>query len=230
MQSSISMRQLSGEVSGLKNYNLHLKDFYLVTDSTLSRHGTIHDVEMALKAGCGIVQYREKTKSTRRMIEEARAIQALCKGRAVFLVNDRIDVALAVDADGVHIGQDDMPIDDARRLLGRDKLIGLTVHDDEEARQAQLHDANYVGLSPIFATSTKGDAGTACGVEMLKRVRRAITIPIVAIGGITSDTVADVIRAGADMVVAISAVLCADDVQVAVNKMRRLILETRPPR
>ncbi len=188
-------------------------DFYLVTDSRLSRRGALHDVAEAVAAGCRIVQYREKDTPTRDMVEEARRIAAICRGKAVFLVNDRVDVALACGADGVHVGQDDMPFEDARRLLGPDRIIGLTTHDIDESIEAEALGADYIGLSPIFATGTKKDAGAACGLSMIERVRAWVSLPIVAIGGIGRGNVADVIRAGADMAVAISAVVCAEDVR-----------------
>jgi thiamine-phosphate pyrophosphorylase len=202
-------------------------DFYLVTDSGLSKRGTVYDVEQAIEAGCAVVQYREKEKSTRSMVEEAIQVRELCAGRAVFLVNDRIDVALAADADGVHIGQDDMPFGTARRLLGPERIIGLTVHDISEAVEAEKLGADYVGLSPIFATNTKKDAGNACGVEMISGVRRHIRIPIVVIGGISKDNVAKTIRAGADAAVAISAVVCAHDVAAEVREFRKMIREAK---
>ncbi len=198
-------------------------DFYLVTDSGLSRSGTLHDVRRAVDAGCVIVQYREKAGSTRAMIEEARAIGDITRGRALFIVNDRVDVALAVDADGVHVGQDDMPYGLARRLLGPGKIIGVTVHDVAEAVEAERLGADYVGLSPIFATSTKDDAGAACGIAVIADVRERIGIPIVAIGGISKANVAEVIRAGADAAVAISAVVSSDDVYREVAEFRALI-------
>lgn len=208
---------------------LRAMDFYLVTDSALSRRGTLHDVERALEAGCAVVQYREKEKSTREMVGEARALAALCAGRALFLVNDRLDVALAAGADGVHIGQDDMSFADARRLLGPERIIGLTVHDVDEALEAERLGADYVGLSPIFATSTKQDAGGACGVEMIARVRPRIGIPIVVIGGISKENAAATIRAGADAAVAISAVVRAEDVAAEVRMFREIIREAKKP-
>ena len=113
----------------MKKSRLKEIDFYLVTDSELSKKGSLRDVEMALEAGCKIVQYREKNKETRHMVEEAIELRVLCENRAILLINDRIDVALAVDADGVHIGQEDMPIEIAQKLLGGNKIIGLTVHN-----------------------------------------------------------------------------------------------------
>ena len=198
-------------------------DFYLVTDSGLSRRGTAHDVAAALDAGCAVVQYREKAKGTRAMVEEARRLRALCAGRALFLVNDRVDVALAADADGVHIGQDDMALADARRLLGPERIIGLTVHTVAEALDAGRTGADYIGLSPIFPTGTKADAGDACGVGMIAEVRRAVRLPIVVIGGITKANAAKTVRAGADGVVAISAVVCAEDAAAEVRAFREII-------
>ena len=188
-------------------------DFYLVTDSGLSKQGTLLDVRDAVVSGCRIVQYREKNKCTKEMIAEALQIKAVCGDEALFLVNDRIDVALAVDADGVHIGQDDMPIDIARTLLGAEKVIGLTVHNTIEATEAEKSGADYVGLSPIFDTATKSDAGKGIGTERIRDVKNAINIPIVAIGGINKENCKKVIENGADGLVAISAVLCSDDVQ-----------------
>lgn len=188
-------------------------DFYLVTDSGLSKKGTLSDVREAVEAGCRIVQYREKDKSTKEMVDEASEIKSICSGRAIFLVNDRIYVALAIDADGVHIGQDDMPIETARKLLGKDKIIGLSVSEREEAIQAEKAGADYVGLGPIFDTATKKDAGKGIGPLKIREVKEAIKIPVVAIGGINKENCESVIQNGADSLVAISAVVCSDDVK-----------------
>jgi thiamine-phosphate pyrophosphorylase len=201
-------------------------DFYLVTDSGLSKKGTLSDVQDAVFSGCKIVQYREKNKSTKEMISEALQIKAICGDDAIFLVNDRIDVALAVDADGVHIGQDDMPIGVAREILGADKIIGLTVHDIHEAIEAENSGADYVGLSPIFDTATKSDAGKGIGTGRIMDVKNAISIPIVAIGGINKENCRDVIENGADSLVAISAVVCSDDVQRETKEFIATIRET----
>jgi thiamine-phosphate pyrophosphorylase len=196
-----------------KNSLLKEIDFYLVTDSRLSKKGTLSDVREAVESGCRIVQYREKDKSTKEMIEEASKIKTICSDRAIFLVNDRIDIALAVDADGVHIGQDDMPIEIARKLLGKNKIIGLSVHDREEAIQAEKAGADYVGLGSIFDTATKKDAGEGIGPLKIREVKDAIRIPLVAIGGISKENCESVINNGADSLVAISAVVCSDDVK-----------------
>ena len=147
------------------------------------------------------------------MVEEASEIKRICSGRAIFLVNDRIDVALAVDADGVHIGQDDMPVETARKILGEDKIIGLSVNDREEAVLAEKSGTDYVGLGPIFDTATKKDAGKGIGSFKIREVKDAIKLPVVAIGGINKENCESVIQNGADSLVAISAVVCSDDVK-----------------
>jgi thiamine-phosphate pyrophosphorylase len=197
----------------LKSSLLKEIDFYLVTDSGLSKNGTLSDVREAVESGCKIVQYREKDKSTKEMVEEASEIKRICSTRAIFLVNDRIDVALAVDADGVHIGQDDMPIETARKLLGEDKIIGLSVNGREEAVLAEKQGADYIGLGPIFDTATKKDAGDGIGPLKIREVKDAVKIPVVAIGGINKGNCESVIQNGADSLVAISAVVCSDDVK-----------------
>ena len=201
--------------------------FYFITDSKLSKKGNMSDVENALKAGCKIIQYREKNKSTKEMIKEAKKIKEKCKKKSIFLVNDRIDVALAVDSDGLHLGQDDMPFDLARKILGNEKIIGLTVHDLKEAIKAEKIGANYIGLSPIFSTNTKSDAGKACGIQTIKIVKKNVNLPIVAIGGINKDNVGQVIKEGADGIVAISAVICSKNVRKEVEDFIRIIKENK---
>ncbi len=161
-----------------------MKGYYFITDAALSRRGNMSDVKDALAAGVKIVQYRAKEVGTREMLAEAQELKNLCRG-AIFLVNDRVDVALAVDADGVHLGQEDMPYETARRLLGAGKIIGITVSNLEEARAAARQGADYLGVSPIFFTRTKADAGAPTGLALIKEIRNAVSLPLVAIGGIT---------------------------------------------
>jgi thiamine-phosphate pyrophosphorylase len=207
--------------------NLKNIDFYFVTDSELSKNGIFTDVENALKAGCKIIQYREKNKNTKDMIEEGKLIREICDGKAIFLIDDRVDVALAVDADGVHIGQDDIPFDIAKNLLGKDKIIGLTVHNLEEALEAERLGVDYVGLAPIFKTGTKEDARDPIGPEMIEKVKEKVNLPIVAVGGINRKNIKDVIEAGADSVVSIYAVLNADDLFDEVSVFIRIIKESK---
>jgi len=210
-----------------KNSLLKEIDFYLVTDSGLSKKGTLSDVRESVEAGCKIIQYREKSKSTKEMIDEAAEIKSICSGRAIFLVNDRVDVALAVDADGVHIGQEDMPIETARKLLGADKIIGLTVHNVDEATEAEKNGADYVGLGSIFDTSTKKDAGKGIGPAKIREVKNAVKVPVVAIGGINKENCRSVVENGADSFVAISAVVCSEDVKKETIEFIGIIWETK---
>ena len=202
-------------------------DFYFTTNSKLTKKNVIEDVKAAVKAGVKIIQYREKEKSTRDMIEEAAEIKEICKDKAIFLINDRVDVALAVNSDGVHLGLDDMPYQTARSLLGHDKIIGLTVHNINEAIHAETLGADYVGASPIFNTTTKLDAGEAAGLELIKEIKQKINIPMVAIGGISLDNAASVIEAGADAAAAISAVVTKDDVEEECKKFIKIIKNVR---
>jgi thiamine-phosphate pyrophosphorylase len=212
-----------------KKYLLKEIDFYLVTDSRLSKKGALSDVKEAVEAGCKIVQYREKNKSTKEMIFEAARIKNICGNKAIFLVNDRVDVALAVDADGVHIGQDDMPIETARLLLGTDKIIGVSARDSNEAVEAEKKGADYVGLGPIFDTATKEDAGGGIRLSRIREVKNSIKIPVVVIGGINKENCEAVIQSGADSVVAISAVLCSDDVKKEIKYFIDIIRKNKNP-
>lgn len=208
----------------------HIVDWrlYVVTDAGLSR-GRSHRavIEAAIIGGATIVQYREKHASTRQMIEEALELRDLTRRAGVPLtVNDRVDVALAVDADGVHVGQDDMPVALARRLIGN-KLLGVSVHSLSEALQAVRDGADYLGVGPIFATTTKPDAGPPIGLDGLRAIRQHVSIPIVAIGGINQDNAADVVRAGVDGIAVVSAVVAADDVTAAARQLRALVSVTQ---
>lgn len=202
-------------------------DYYFITHDNISRNDNYSDVKQALKAGCHIVQYREKNKTLKEMIREAKKIKNLCSNNVVFLINDFVDLAIAVNADGVHIGQDDTSVSNARKILGDDRIIGLTVHDEKEAVEAEKLCVDYISLAPIFATNTKGDSGFPCGLEMLKKVRDCVNIPIVAVGGITKDNVVDVIRAGADGVVAVSSMLNSVNVYDNIMSFIKIIKEVK---
>lgn len=185
-------------------------DFYFITDRGLSVNGVFRDVEDALRAGCRVIQYREKRLPTRVMVEEGIAIRRLCNEYdALYLVNDRIDLAMATDADGVHLGQSDMPLDIARRLLPG-AVIGVSATCFEEGVEAFIGGADYLGVGPIYATSTKPDAAAPTGPDLLTALKEEVEIPLVAIGGITHDLVQEVVRAGADGVAAISATVGAN--------------------
>jgi len=199
-----------------------MRGYYFITDHALSAAGIQSDVRCAVQEGVQLIQYRNKEAGTRTLFTEARIMKDLCAGTpSRLIINDRIDIALAVDAHGVHIGQDDMPYEEARRLLGRDRVIGVTVHTVEEALEAQNRGADYLGVSPVFTTGTKLDAGRPCGVEGLGAIRKACSIPIVAIGGIGLANITGVRDAGADMVCAISAVVTALDVAAQIRKIQK---------
>lgn len=199
-----------------------MKGYYFITDAALSRSGNRSDVAAAVAAGVEVVQYRRKEASSREMYDEALALASLCRGKARFLVNDRVDIAAAVQADGVHIGQEDLPYCAARKILGPSKTIGVTVHDVREALEAEKLGADYLGVSPIFATSTKRDAGKPAGLALIQEIKAAVKIPVVAIGGIHLENAPGVVAAGADALCAISAVVTQPDVAAAIGKFQRL--------
>ncbi len=138
------------------------------------------------------------------------------------MIDDRVDIVLSVNADGVHLGRYDMPYSVARKLLGNKKIIGLTVHSAKEAKEAQRLGADYIGVSPVFATKTKGDAGKPKGVGLIKQIRKQVSIPIIAIGGINLSNAQEVIEAGASALCAISAVVTKPDVKKEIEKFQAL--------
>lgn len=197
---------------------------YVATDSQLVAEDALAEVvEAAIRGGAGVIQYREKQADTRRMVKVAGDLGRVCRRRGVvFLVNDRLDVALAVEADGVHLGQQDMPVALARQLLGPDKLIGVSVQNAGAMAEAEQEGADYLSLSPVFATSTKPDHEAPLGLEGVRTLAGASRLPVVAIGGINRTNVAEVIRAGARGVCVISAVLTAPDPERAASEIYRL--------
>jgi thiamine-phosphate pyrophosphorylase len=197
---------------------------YVITDAGLAR-GRSHQevIEAAILGGATIVQYRAKDVSTRQMVTEAQVLRELTRHAGVpFIVNDRVDVALAVDADGVHIGQDDMPVALARKLIG-DRLLGVSAHSLSEAVQAVQDGADYLGVGPVFATPTKPDAAPPIGIDGLTAIRRQIAIPIVAIGGINQANAAEVIRTGVNGIAVVSAVVAAADVTAAARQLISIV-------
>jgi thiamine-phosphate pyrophosphorylase len=202
-----------------------MRGLYLVTDRALCGHRTVEEVVlMALRGGVACIQLREKDLSTRAFVEEAQRIKAIMAPfRAFLIINDRIDVALAVGAHGVHIGQRDMPCEIARKLLGPRAMIGLSVETWEDVERARTLDVDYLGVSPVFKTPTKTDTKGHWGLEGLNRIRAATSRPLVAIGGLNASTAADVIRAGADGVAVVSAICAADDPYQAALELHDII-------
>jgi len=193
---------------------------YLVTEEAFSAGRSSVDIaEAALRAGVRVVQVREKEAGARRAFEIATAVRELASGYgALMIVNDRVDIALAVAADGVHLGQDDLPIEAARRLLGPDALIGLSITEPSQLRAPDAALADYLGVGAVFPTGTKADAALP-GLALLGEARAATSAPIVAIGGIKPENAARPIAAGADSLAVITAVTQAADPERAVREL-----------
>ena len=210
----------------MKDYSL---DLYLVTDRTLSLGRPLEDVvTQALRGGVTMLQLREKKCSTLEFVELAQRIKNITQSFNVpLIINDRIDVALAVDADGVHLGQSDMPYATARSLLGPDKIIGLSVESVEHARFAEELDVDYLGVSPIYFTPTKTDLTVELGLDGLKQIKAISRHPLVAIGGMNARTLTDVVRAGADGIAVVSAICSAKNPQQAAEELSSLIQTTK---
>lgn len=181
-------------------------------------------MQTALDAGVRLFQLRMKTPEARTFYEMAAVLCLLVqKGGGIFIVNDRVDIAKAIGADGVHLGQEDLPLADARTILGPGKLIGISTHNPAQAVEAEAGGADYIGYGPIFPTMTKENPDPVVGVDGLREARARVRIPIVAIGGITAKNAADVRAAGADGVAVVSAVLAATDPQAAIAELLREI-------
>lgn len=195
----------------------------LVTDRGLAGARTLPDiVAEAVAGGVTMVQLREKTASTRAFVAEAEALLRLLRPHGVPLViNDRVDVALAVGADGVHVGQDDMPVDLVRRLVGPAMLIGLSITSDADMARPDAGSADYLGVGPVFAQATKPDATPPLGLEGLARLARTATRPVMAIGGIDAGNAEAMLRAGADGLAVVSAIMAASDPRAAVRAIGR---------
>lgn len=200
---------------------------YLVTDRALAQamgRTTCEVVREAVDGGVTMVQLREKECTTREFIAEARLLKSLLLGTGVpLIINDRLDVALAVGAEGLHLGQQDMTIADARRLAGPEMLIGISAECLDDALQAAAEGADYIGISPVFATTTKKDAASPLGLAGVRQIRKAVYLPLVGIGGITVDNAAEVLQAGADGVAVVSAIVAAPSPRFAAAALQARI-------
>lgn len=197
-------------------------DIYAITDSTLSLGRPIAEVVPALlNAGVKIIQYREKKKKAEEMLRECECIRKLThEAGAFFIVNDHVDIALLVKADGVHVGQEDLPVGRVRELVGEDCVIGLSTHSPEQAAAAVRDGADYIGVGPLYATRTKEDVCEAVGLEYLDYVAKNHTVPFVAIGGIKRHNVGDVVRHGARCCCLVSELVGAPDIAARVAEVR----------
>lgn len=205
-----------------------MKDYlklYLVTDRELSMGRSLEEVVYeSVKGGVTVVQLREKEASTGEFIELARRLMKLLKPLNIpLIINDRVDVALAVDADGVHIGQSDMSYADARRLLGPDKIIGLSVESFEDIEAANALDVDYIGISPVYGTPTKTDTAEPFGLDGLRKAVEMSVHPAVAIGGMNASTIGEVMAAGADGVAVVSAICSAENIRNSTSELRAIV-------
>ena len=202
---------------------------YLITDRGLAPGKPIQDiVAKALQGGVTCVQVREKNCDGNEFLVISRSIQKISRAANVpFLINDRIDIALVSDADGVHIGQDDIPLGPARTLVGSNRLVGVSAGTIEDAREAEAGGADYIGAGPVFSTDTKNDAGKPIGIEGLQQIVESVSIPVVGIGGIHRKNVRGVIQCGAAGAAVISAIISAENPESAAREIYDVIQEAR---
>ncbi|HUU51905.1 MAG TPA: thiamine phosphate synthase [Candidatus Heimdallarchaeota archaeon] len=198
---------------------------HIITDIELQdRFSHFELARMAIAGGADTIQFRQKEGSTRKMIEMTRDLKYLCTSAGVtFIVNDRLDVAIASDSDGVHLGQDDFPIHLAREILGENKIIGGSAVTLDEARKCLEEGADYVGFGPVYPTTSKADVGPVTGIDLLKEVIDKVPLPLVAIGGVNADNTQEVIRTGAHGIAVISAVCCQQDPEQATRELFRAL-------
>lgn len=201
-----------------------MTDIYAITGEQYSLGRTnLQVVAELIAAGIKVIQYREKEKSLADQLHECQEIRQMTRAAGVtFIINDHIDLALLVDADGVHIGQDDLPVAQVRKLLGPNKIIGLSTHSPAQAQAALVAGVDYIGVGPIFPTQTKKDK-TAVGLEYLKYVVEHIPLPHVAIGGIKPDNLLQVVEAGAQCVCLVTGIVSTPDIQARVVEIRQLM-------
>jgi len=202
---------------------------YLVTDRGLSLgRSNLEIIRAAVAGGVTMVQLREKEAATRKFYEEGLKIREfLGEHNIPLIVNDRLDIALALDADGVHMGQDDMPVAVARRILGDDKIIGASVFNASEAREAEAAGADYLGLSPLFVTSTKPELAAQIGIDGIAPIRQAVRIPLVGIGSMNAGNAFEAVRAGLDGVAVVSAICSHRDPEAAARAIKTEVVRAK---
>ena len=202
---------------------------YVVTDENLANGKSHAEIARAAVAGgADIIQLRDKCKDARALYACAKEIREITRGKALFIVNDRLDIALAAHADGVHLGQSDLPVRVVRALSPPGFIIGLSVGSVEEARAGLAEDADYLAVSPVFDTASKSDAGAGHGIETIKEIRRAFPdAVIIGIGGLHASNARAVIEAGLDGIAVISAVVSAPDVTQAARDLKQVVLEAK---
>lgn len=202
---------------------------YLVTDRDLSLgRSNLEVIQAAVRGGVTLVQLREKEATTKEFYQEGLKIRAYLKARDIpLIINDRIDMALALDAEGVHLGQEDMPIDAARKILGPQKIIGASVFTPEEAKIAEALGADYLGLSPIFVTETKPELIQHLGIKGIPLLKEAVKIPVVGIGSMSESNAYEAVKAGLDGVAVVSAICSREDPRAAAAAIKAEIMRAK---
>lgn len=201
---------------------MKISGIYLITNHIEERE-LFKKVNIAVKSGVNIVQLRDKKASTKDLIRKAQIIKKICDEKCLFIINDRVDISLVVKSDGVHLGQDDMPLLFARKIL-KGKIIGVSVDNLAEAKKAEKEGADYVSVGPIFPTRTKLDVPAPCGLDIIKEIKNALKIPLVAVGGINAKNIQEVYLAGSDAFAISSYIMQSSDVQKAVARLKEKIL------
>ena len=202
---------------------------YLVTDRALSLgRSNLEVIQAAVRGGVTLVQLREKEATTKEFYQEGLKIRACLKARDIpLIINDRIDMALALDAEGVHLGQEDMPIDATRKILGPQKIIGASVFTPEEAKIAEALGADYLGLSPIFVTETKPELTQQLGTKGIPLLKEAVKIPVVGIGSMNESNAYEAVKAGLDGVAVVSAICSREDPRAAAEAIKKEVLRAK---
>jgi len=203
-----------------------------VTDRSFSMGRSIPEiVEAAVNGGVSVVQLREKDLATREFYTEGMRIREFLRSERVpLIINDRIDIAMALDADGVHLGQEDMPIRIARKILGPDRIIGLSVNEQKQIDEEAFAFADYLAISPVFSTATKVDITPPWGLEGLRQARTLTDLPLIAIGSINLDNAGEVVMAGADCIAVVTAIVSAEDPGGASRSLVHAVKEAKRPR
>ena len=206
-------------------------NLYLITEEQLSAgRSTLEVVKEAVKGGVDVVQLRDKHLTLRERYALGREIRKITKKTDVdFIVNDRVDLAAALDADGVHLGQDDLPCSEARKILGADKIIGITAIKTKDIKKAEEDGADYLGIGSVYNTFSKKvvEEKDGIGIQGIKRVKKLTSLPLIAVGGLNSTNAADVLRAGADTISVISAVAGAENIKNTVRNLSEIIGSTK---
>lgn len=213
-------------ITPAKNKTLSPGVYGITAEQYSKGRSNIEVVQEMIKGGATTIQYREKKhrKAAGEMLKECQRIREMTKESGVnFIVNDHVDLALLVNADGVHVGQDDLPVEAVRRLVGPDKIIGLSTHSPEQALDAVVRGADYIGFGPVFSTQTKEDACAAVGLQSLEQVIASCPLPVVALGGIKEHNIDKVIRRGTQSICLVSEIVGSPDISATVARLHKLI-------